>query len=672
MQFQSKKNGIVVDLTKAPYFADNTGKVDCTDILCRALEDVLKREIEGVEETRKKLEADPRDNFRMGFENRKMNGVVTVIFPEDPPPSRILYLPAGTYLISDTITYNFEKLKNLFGRRYCSELNRFIHFKGEGMDKTIIRLQDNNRLFRYGERRPMIDFMRGPFSNVSMMNTIEDLTLDVGAGNPGAIGLRFHSSNTGRVQNVTVRSSDPEYRGYAGIFLEYNQTNILKNIHIDGFQTGVLARNQGHSNAFEELYITHAKTGITADGPILGVLNSEIKAFGTAINVINEATVSVMHTKLEHLEGYEPGDGIRFTSSVGYLRNVESKGYKIAVVNMYDRVIWGDGVVKEYCNVKRNDPLFAEEYFELPIEPQPVYEWNGDMSIVAEVDDFGAKGDGKTDSTAAIQAAMNSGKEYVVFGEGRYLVSDEISIPASVKAINFMYCDFEATPELCESKEKGLFAITEDSDTVLCMDDGFAFEKFYGYIRFIRHGAKRDLAVSDVHIQTGAFYFNTVGGSKVYLDNVASTMGVFGGIGYGATPCFHFKDGQKVWARQFNPERSADNCLVEGCDFWCYGFKTEGPSGKGFTIHGGSRAEMICGDATIATDDGTPCVENDNSDIFVFLRTGGCGPKHQFKVAIKETQGIVTRCIEAKDMPVWHVEYYYIPAYRGTRKKPKA
>ena len=144
-------------------------------------------------------------------------------------------------------------------------------------------------------------------------------------------------------------------------------------------------------------------------------------------------------------------------------------------------------------------------------------------------------------------------------------------------------------------------------------------------------------------------------------------MGVFGGHGYGTTPCYHFV-GQKVWARQFNPERSTDNCLTEGSDIWIYGFKTEGPSGKGFTFRAGSRAEALCGDATIATNDGTPCIENTESDVFAFMRTGGCGPCHTFVVAAKETQNGITQCLDAEDLPPYLEEYYYIPGYIGVRK----
>ncbi len=670
MLFQSTKNHIVIDVTKPPYSCDPTGVQDCTEALCRALDDILIREVQGVDAMREKLMTTPGDNFRIGFENRKMNGVPTVIFPEDPPPARILYFPEGVYRITDTVTYSLENLKNTINDKYSSELNRFIRFKGAGQDKTVIRLDDNLHHFRYGENRPMIDFARSNGSNVSMMNSFEDITLDIGSGNTGAIGLRFTSVNTGHVRNVTILSSDPDHRGYAGYFTDLGQENLVENLTVDGFEYGIKMTQGGPCVAVDGFRCTNTTRGaIHLTTTNVTFRNVEAYSYGAGLYATNDATVSVLDSTFTK-QGDESGHAIRVYTGHCYLRNVTTAGYREGVIIGYEDKIPHVGHIAEFNSNGDMYKLFPCEETNVGLVPPafPDWEWDGNRDDVAEVDDFGAKGDAVTDSTAAIQAAMHSGKPYVVFGEGRYLVTGEITIPATVRAINFMYCDFEITHEFAQDKTHGLFAITEDSDTPLQMDDAFVFEKFYGYLRFIRHSAKRDLVVNDVHVQTGAFYFNTVPGSQVFMSNVASTMGVFGGKGYGATPCFHFS-GQQVWTRQFNPERSADNCMVDnGSTFWCFGFKTEGPSGKGFTIRGGSKAEMIGGIATIASDNGLPCIENTESSVFAFFITDGCGPNHQFVVAVKETQNDITRCFEARDMPKRSVEYYKIAGYVGIHK----
>ena len=46
----------VVDVTKPPYSADNTGRIDCTAALRRAIEDVLGAYEKNFNETKEKLE----------------------------------------------------------------------------------------------------------------------------------------------------------------------------------------------------------------------------------------------------------------------------------------------------------------------------------------------------------------------------------------------------------------------------------------------------------------------------------------------------------------------------------------------------------------------------------------------------------------------------------------
>lgn len=132
----------IIDVTKAPYLVDNTGKADCTERLCRSvmsnIDDILIREVEGVEETKKKL-------------------------------------------------YNAPD---------CCIKER---------------------------------------TNVAQMNTIEDLIIDCGSGNPGAVGIRFSASNSGRIENVTLCAQE----GYCGIHMAYGAEGSFVNITAEGFDYGV-------------------------------------------------------------------------------------------------------------------------------------------------------------------------------------------------------------------------------------------------------------------------------------------------------------------------------------------------------------------------------------------------------------------------------------------------
>ena len=133
----------VIDVTKPPYNADNTGKTDCTEILNKIVDDLLAENIAGMEKTKQKLLNMPDPNARISFEVRKDNGILNVIFPEELPQSKIIYFPNGTYLVSDTISYSHENLCNILWGLPSSELNRQIHFKGESRDGVVIKLKDN-------------------------------------------------------------------------------------------------------------------------------------------------------------------------------------------------------------------------------------------------------------------------------------------------------------------------------------------------------------------------------------------------------------------------------------------------------------------------------------------------------------------------------------------------
>ena len=382
MLYQSERNNIVIDVTKAPYFADNTGRVDCTDILCRVLDDILIREVEGVDAMRARLMADPREDCRIGFENRKVKGVPTVIFPEDPPTAKLIYFPRGTYLVSDTITYSLETLKNTINDKYSSELNRFIHIVGEDKEHTIIRLQDNCRPFRYGEKRPVLSLMRGAFSNVAMMNTVENITIDLGKGNPGAIGLYYVASNTGRVQNLNVVATDGF--GYAGIHLDLGLNCVFKDLYISDCKTGILNTSHGHDQIYENLVMERVETGVDSTGGLIGLLNAHISCRGTACVSRNFNMLSVLNSHLIH-EGEKGGTGIRNVNAYVLVRDTQIDNFGTAISEMYEAAIKENGYIDEYSN-SLEYRMFTkwDGRFRLPIEPQPTYTWNGDRSIVAE------------------------------------------------------------------------------------------------------------------------------------------------------------------------------------------------------------------------------------------------------------------------------------------------
>ena len=214
---------VIVDVTKPPYCADNTGKTDCTEALIRAYNDLMLEDVAAFRETFEKMKNAPDDqDTYIGFQTRKTARKFNVSYSEDLPAAKILYFPNGTYLVSDTIVYQTRESRKFHVGRFYFELNRNIHFEGESREGTVIRLKDHAKGFEYGQIRPVISFILRPetvaehIANNAMLNSVKDLTIDCGVGNGGAVGIKYYANNSGMISNVTVRSSDPTHDGFAG------------------------------------------------------------------------------------------------------------------------------------------------------------------------------------------------------------------------------------------------------------------------------------------------------------------------------------------------------------------------------------------------------------------------------------------------------------------------
>ncbi|MBV8881445.1 MAG: glycoside hydrolase family 55 protein, partial [Planctomycetaceae bacterium] len=151
----------VVDLTRPPYGAKGDGVTDCTDAINRALED---------------------QNGSLG----------------------ILYLPQGTYLISNTLRWGLKKNHPASGTT----------LQGQSQVKTILKLKDS--CAGYGDAsKPKSMVWTGPAPAQRFGNSIRNLTFDVGKGNPGATGLQYIANNQGTLRDVLVRA--PAGSGVTGL-----------------------------------------------------------------------------------------------------------------------------------------------------------------------------------------------------------------------------------------------------------------------------------------------------------------------------------------------------------------------------------------------------------------------------------------------------------------------
>lgn len=620
--------GAVIDITRPPYNADNTGKEDVTEILIQAVDDVLGADRDLMKRTLEILQGDPSDVVRAderSFEKRqamaRANPEAVIgfertagIFPYVNPPSRIIYFPDGIYLVSNTITYRLADHVNRAGR----ELNRMLHFQGQSEAGSIIRLADKAPGFGEGKRKPVISFTRGNHSNVSMQNSFENLSIEIGKGNPGAVGLEFFSNNTGAVRHVSVRSLDPEHRARAGVAIYvYNSScALLQHINVDGCDYGIEIREHRLYTAMEHIHLKNQRKA----GFLLSEHNVAVRGLVShnsvpAVSVEgSQATLSLIDSRFTG--GAENIPAISMEGGFLLARNIKVEDYASSLTIGGETIIAEKGI-REYVShaCPKLHPEQTQATLDLPIKDSPEIPWEQDPERWVSVNQFGAVADGLADDTEAIQKAMLSGAAVVYFKPGTYLIDSSIIIPAHVNRVNFMYCDLVAGGRLQLSENTGTFKVVGDSDSPLIIEDLFAFERYFGKHYLVDHASRRTLILSDLHTQVGAQYINSVSGGKVFIENVCATDQF--------PPyknCFSFR-GQQVWARQLNPERSNPEVLNEGGYLWVLGFKSE-KSGTAFLTIDGGKTEILGGIFNISrAADSHPMVVTRDAKVSVFAST---------------------------------------------------
>ncbi len=655
--FDCNFNLSIVDITKPPYNADNTGKKDCTAILNKILDDILQANIDGISAAKKKLEEYPKPDYNLSFEIRKEKEALYVIFPEDLEPTKIIYFPNGTYLVSDTITYSHRNLMNIFADEYKYELNRQIHFRGENRDSVIIKLKDNCPGFSYGSQKPVINFMNGDESNVAMSNTIENMTIDTGNGNSGAVGMVFFANNSGTIRNIRIVSED--LSGYAGIEIksEFVSGCYANGIEITGFDYGIRLLPLRNYVTFENVFLENQrKYGIYVKDTIVSILNYQSHNKCPALRSAGQAAHIVLLNGV--FWGGNPRlSGIEHDLGTIFLRNIHSEGYLRTLYSKPTLFFEDVNDIDEYSSDGVWSAFEQRQYksLSLPIKSAPDEEA---YSRTVYSDAYGTAADGVQNDTSAIQAAVNSGADCIVFQPGTYLINDSIFIPETVRKIDFSYCNFISGKDIEQRENAGIFVVAGEGERPLFLENVFAWEKMYGRFRFIHHASRRTLVLRNIHTQTCAMYFNSVSGGIVFVENCACTVG---DEMYRDIPCFCFS-GQKVWMRNVNPERASVEILNDHSTVWILGFKTEGTGTSFKTINGG-KTEVLGGIISLGHNEMRPAVINDNSDVTVIASTNGLAMSHTYPVAVMEVQGNEKRVLAEEVFPLRIMKNYKIPLY---------
>jgi hypothetical protein len=485
--------------------------------------------------------------------------------------NRIVYLPAGTYLISDRLDWPQ-------GNRGGLEQKRTI-LQGEGRDLTTIRLMDNIPGYQDPEApKALIWTGTGPAQR--FRNAIRDLTINAGTGNPGAIGVQFIANNQGGIRNVAITSEDGQ--GRVGLDMKYTDEIgplYVKGLHIEGFDYGIQTYWQTASITFEDVSLENQNVlGWENSGQAVFIRGLHSRNAVTVLKNVKDrpSSVTLIDANLVGIGDASNRPAILNQKSM-FLRNIQTTGYQM--------------LVKHDDKGRGNEPgIFAPDIDEwlshgeaplslfdspnvsldLLIEDIPELAWDPLSQWVSPLE-FGGFPNDNEDDTAAIQAAIDSGATTVYLPNGRWLIEEELILRQNVKRLL-------GTEARLQSNSKTKLVFEEGEQPVVWLER----LDMRGDIDIV-HASSRTLVLSSL-VMSGR-YSNT-GTGDLFIEDVV------GGP-------FYFKD-QNVWARQLNPETdtqvTADAAKIvnDGGHLWILGLKTERPGTIIQTMNGG-QTEAIGG-----------------------------------------------------------------------------
>ena len=152
----------------------------------------------------------------------------------------------GTFLYFPPGTYDFKS--PLVCTNSAGLFRPHITFQGAGANRTVFRISDNSPCFS-DAANPRALLTTGSFQeandpadgggNKAFRNNIQDLSISIGNGNPGAVAVNWAVSNIGTIENVRLLNPDGKANCAIALRRSIPGPGLIKNVTIDGFRTGL-------------------------------------------------------------------------------------------------------------------------------------------------------------------------------------------------------------------------------------------------------------------------------------------------------------------------------------------------------------------------------------------------------------------------------------------------
>lgn len=471
-----------------------------------------------------------------------------------------IYFPKGIYNLSN-------QLESRIGSGGWSDGWRAgMILIGESSNGTVLKLANELADFSNPKKPKAViktgsekDTKSNPSGagNRAFRHSIYNMTIDIGRGNSGAVGIDYLANNRGAVEDVTIRSASGE--GYAGILMKRYGPGpaLVKNISIEGFDYGVWIDNYEYSMTFEHLRLKNQKiAGIFNQKNILNIRDL---VSTNSVPVIEAASI---HGKITLIDSNFNG-GVAKNVAIAnkgkmFIRNLTSTGYGKVVDDLTkaNRDIASNSLatkVQEYTSSEVQS-LFdsPQSSLSLPIEETPEFHSN-DFSQWENVVSHGATlDDSSNDDAKAIQAAIDSNRAIVYLPRGGYHVGRTIVIRGKIRKFVGMQSSL--------TKRKGF-----RGNALIRFEGGSTNATILEHLRIngiVEHASSQTLAIR--HIDISGYRNTAKGKGKLFVEDAIGSP-------------YQINSPQKVWARQLNAEFGKVPLIQNhGGTVWILGLKTEG------------------------------------------------------------------------------------------------
>jgi hypothetical protein len=329
-----------------------------------------------------------------------------------------IYLPAGTYLVSDSIEGRIIGEGRDEGKVWSAGWRSMLILIGESREETILRLKDNAAGFQDPEKPKWVvatgsehdDRNNQPGGgNRAFRHNILNLTIDVGEGNPGAIGIDFVANNRGSIDGVTLRAG--RNSGHTAINLTrwWPGPAMVHDVRIEGFDHAIRLDHYQYGMTFENISIRNVRKTAVTNANNVAVMR-RIDFVGSAPFYEGKgghSMLSLLDSKLVHAGG-EPAAAIR-SGGLLNLRRVATAGYSRVVEDLRKEGAHLAATQEGASMIESHDQGFA--YASSGGAPKPLHLPIAEIPTVRPPAGAGWTDGGATSET--LQAAIDAGAEWI-------------------------------------------------------------------------------------------------------------------------------------------------------------------------------------------------------------------------------------------------------------------